>query len=70
MQMDVRDMSFFPEESFDSIIDKGMVPLPLDALYNVADFSIKLVCCMLTLFLLPKFAPMDFWLTGPRFRNS
>ncbi|OAY39932.1 EEF1A lysine methyltransferase 4 [Manihot esculenta] len=23
MQMDVRDMSFFPEESFDSIIDKG-----------------------------------------------
>lgn len=23
MQMDVRDMSFFPDESFDSIIDKG-----------------------------------------------
>ncbi|XXG42099.1 hypothetical protein AAC387_Pa01g2444 [Persea americana] len=23
MQMDVRDMSFFPDESFDSVIDKG-----------------------------------------------
>lgn len=24
MQMDVRDMSFFPDESFESVIDKGM----------------------------------------------
>ncbi|KAG2671687.1 hypothetical protein I3760_13G008400 [Carya illinoinensis] len=24
MQMDVRDMSFFPDESFDGVIDKGM----------------------------------------------
>lgn len=23
MQMDVRDMSFFPDESFDGVIDKG-----------------------------------------------
>ncbi|GFP84267.1 hypothetical protein PHJA_000570400 [Phtheirospermum japonicum] len=23
MQMDVRDMSFFPDDSFDSVIDKG-----------------------------------------------
>jgi hypothetical protein len=24
MQMDVRDMSLFPDESFDSVIDKGL----------------------------------------------
>lgn len=24
MQMDVRDMSFFPDDSFDGVIDKGM----------------------------------------------
>lgn len=24
MEMDVRDMSFFPDESFDSVIDKGI----------------------------------------------
>lgn len=23
MQMDVKDMSFFPDESYDSVIDKG-----------------------------------------------
>lgn len=27
--MDVRDMSFFPDESFDSVIDKGSVPSAL-----------------------------------------
>lgn len=25
MQMDVRDMSLFPDESFDSVIDKGKI---------------------------------------------
>ncbi|KAI9168876.1 hypothetical protein LWI28_003230 [Acer negundo] len=29
MKMDVRDMSFFPDDSFDSVIDKGMVALSL-----------------------------------------
>ncbi len=42
MQMDVRDMSFFPDESFDSVIDKGMVfPFSLDAIYDVADFQLS-----------------------------
>lgn len=27
MKMDVRDMSYFPDDSFDSVIDKGMLAL-------------------------------------------
>ena len=34
MEMDVRDMSFFPDESFDAVIDKGIIPpLSLDLLF-------------------------------------
>ncbi|EEF34446.1 S-adenosylmethionine-dependent methyltransferase, putative [Ricinus communis] len=62
MQLDVRDMSFFPDESFNGVIDKGMAfPFPLHALL-IAGFSIMSVNYMLTLFLLLKITTMDFWL--------
>lgn len=34
MQMNVKDMSFFPDESFDSVIDKGIVLLFITCLFK------------------------------------
>lgn len=39
MEMDARDMSFFPDKSFDAVVDKGIfLSLPLDLLFNVDGF--------------------------------
>ncbi|KAF2319663.1 hypothetical protein GH714_017901 [Hevea brasiliensis] len=53
--MDVREMSFFPDESFKRHRQGYGPPFPLLALYDVADF------CMLTLFLLLNSHP---WACG------
>ncbi|KAJ6905254.1 methyltransferase-like protein 13 isoform X3 [Populus alba x Populus x berolinensis] len=71
MEMDARDMSFFPDKSFDAVVDKGIyLSLPLDLLFNVDGFFINLVVCMLTLFLLFKFILLYSWPTNPQSRDS
>lgn len=46
MQMDVRDMSFFPDESFDSVIDKGMaLSFHLHIIYQA--LKILILICVL-----------------------
>ena len=45
MQMDVRDMSFFPDESFDSVIDKGRDLSLHYMLYQYLQ-SVELICVL------------------------
>lgn len=46
LQMDVKDMSFFPDESFDAVVDKGM----LESLhYSLCQILQILVCKGLTI---------------------
>lgn len=47
MQMDVRDMSFFPDESFQSVIDKGKALNHFYSLYKIAYFHLELVIYVL-----------------------
>ena len=41
MQMDVKDMSFFPDESFNCVIDKGIVLPFINAFLKVEKFELS-----------------------------